>query len=96
MPSGFRTVERGRYCDHCRRPQYPNRPRKLRRDGFCEGFLEQNFGKDTINPLKLLNNMYSLQFDEIFPELFIALKAFLTIPASAASREKGYFLLFTY
>ena len=51
---------------------------------------KQNFGKDALDPLQLLNKICSLQLNEIFPELVIALKIFLTIPVSAASGERSF------
>ena len=52
---------------------------------------KQNFGKDALDPLQLLNKIIcSLQLNEIFPELVIALKIFLTIPVSAASGERSF------
>ena len=51
---------------------------------------KQNFGKDALDPLQLLNKICSLQLNEIFPELVIALKIFLTIPVSIASGERSF------
>ena len=51
---------------------------------------KQNFGKDALDPLQLFNKICSLQLNEIFPELVIALKIFLTIPVSIASAERSF------
>ena len=51
---------------------------------------KQNFGKDALDPLQLLNKICSLQLNEIFPELVIALKIFLTIPVSIASGKRSF------
>ena len=48
---------------------------------------KQNFGKDALDPLQLLIKICSLQLNEIFPELVIALKIFLT---SIASGERSF------
>lgn len=50
----------------------------------------QNFGKESLPPLKLLNKMKSLGLHELFPECSIALTLFLTIPVSVASGERSF------
>ena len=64
---------------------------KLSEEMSCLKMIhKQNFGKDALDPLQLLNKICSLQLNEIFPELVIALKIFLTIPVSAASGERSF------
>ena len=57
---------------------------------YLKGVHEQNFRNDAIEPLKHLDKIYSLQLNDIFPELLIPLKIFLTIPVSVASGERSF------
>jgi hypothetical protein len=60
-------------------PSHPVGPKILQRSNFSfksQLFESENFGKDVLDPLKLLNKICSLQLNEIFPELVIALKIF--------------------
>lgn len=46
-----------------------------------------NFGYEQLNPLELLNQLHKTNLANIFPNLCIALRIFLTIPATVASAE---------
>ena len=45
----------------------------------------QTFRNDVRTPLSLLNGISNLGLEEVFPEVIVALKIFLTIPVSVAS-----------
>lgn len=51
---------------------------------------EQTFGKKSLTPLKLFQELHDLELVEIFSECMIALKIFLTIPVSVASGERSF------
>lgn len=46
-----------------------------------------NFGHKQLNPLELLNHLHKTNLENMFPNLCIALRIFLTIPATVASAE---------
>lgn len=49
-----------------------------------------NIGKRTLGPLELLNHLYKTNLSNMFPNLCIALRIFLTIPATVASAERSF------
>ena len=50
----------------------------------------QTFRNDVRTPLSLLNGISNLGLEEVFPEVIVALKIFLTIPVSVASGERSF------
>jgi len=49
-----------------------------------------NFGHKQLNPLELLNHLHKTNLANMFPNLCIALRIFLTIPATVASAERSF------
>ncbi|XP_011172262.3 zinc finger MYM-type protein 1-like [Solenopsis invicta] len=49
-----------------------------------------NFGEETLQPLELLNALQKMNLACLFPNLCIALRIFLTIPATVASAERSF------
>lgn len=49
-----------------------------------------NLGKEDLPPLALINALQEYQLEELFPNLIIGLRIFLTIPATVASAERSF------
>ena len=49
-----------------------------------------NFGPKSLSPLQLLKNMFSLKLTTLFPNVCIALRIFLSMPASVAFAERSF------
>ncbi|XP_029159619.1 uncharacterized protein LOC114940757 [Nylanderia fulva] len=49
-----------------------------------------NFGEEALQPLELLNALQKTNLACLFPNLCIALRFFLTIPATVASAERSF------
>lgn len=49
-----------------------------------------NFGIHTLNATELLNAIHVYEFHQLFPNVIIGLRIFLTIPASVASAERSF------
>ena len=45
---------------------------------------------DVLQPLQLLNKLVCLKLQSLFPNIFIALRLFLTLPVSVASAERSF------
>ena len=45
---------------------------------------------DVLQPLQLLNKLVCLKLRSLFPNIFIALRLFLTLPVSVASAERSF------
>ena len=43
-----------------------------------------------LQPLQLLNKLVCLKLQSLFPNIFIALRLFLTLPVSVASAERSF------
>ena len=51
---------------------------------------EANFGELPLPPLKLLNKIVKMGFDQLFPYITISLRIFLTLPVTVASAERSF------
>ena len=51
---------------------------------------EANFGELPLPPLKLLNKLVEIGFDQLFPYITISLRIFLTLPVTVASAERSF------
>jgi len=49
-----------------------------------------NFGHTQLNPLELLNHLHKTNLANMFPNLCIALRIFLTIPSTVASAVRSF------
>lgn len=52
-----------------------------------------NFGEKTLSPWDFLNAIKTSNLENLFPNLIVALRIFITIPASAASAERSFSVL---
>ncbi len=49
-----------------------------------------NFGNKQLSPLELLNSLTGYKLEQLFPNLCVSLRIFLTIPATVASAERSF------
>jgi hypothetical protein len=52
-----------------------------------------NFGEKTLSPMDLLNAIKTLKLENLFPNITVALRIFITIPATVASAERSFSVL---
>ena len=52
-----------------------------------------NFGEKTLSPWDLLNAIKTSNLENLFPNLTVALRIFITIPATVASAERSFSVL---
>jgi hypothetical protein len=49
-----------------------------------------NFASGLLPPLKLLNQIHAMKLQNLFPNVCIALRIFLTLPVTVASAERSF------
>jgi len=49
-----------------------------------------NFQSECLHPLELLNTLYQLKFEYLFPNIAIAIRIFCTIYVAAAEAERSF------
>ena len=49
-----------------------------------------NFGNSSLPPLELLSTIRKLKLEEIFPNIWVALRMFCTLPVTVASAERSF------
>ena len=52
--------------------------------------ISDNFGRDQLRPLDLLNSLYQYKLENLFPNICVSLRILLTIPATVASEERSF------
>jgi len=57
---------------------------------FLRSIYSANFQSECHNPLELLNALYQLKLESLFPNVVIALRIFCTIPATVAEAERSF------
>src|SRR6218665_9 len=57
---------------------------------FLRSIYSANFQSEYHNPLELLNGLYPLKLESLFPNVVIALRIFCTIPVTVAEAERSF------